>query len=282
MTTPPELQEKNFIQEGYRKNPFPFWLWLFLLTIVIAILWGGITWYSTQISTLFKDSPFLQVSNRELSLFLWQNPEFMRINAKQKSEYLTGFKYLDNVTMELPAADHYASAPPEVLFRYHTWSRLIKDESPLGKIDPREFHDFLGQVPEWQPTYWPNAPKEYAQVVQGLLSNHTKDLSTLSMSILPQDVRIAFQGWKNYFKDGEAINQVKPTAAQMREFLKGHPHYARNYWQNIVNDSNPQYLENIFNMNSEQIVPTEAMSSFLKVAIFNFLEENKNDRKEKM
>lgn len=281
MTTPsPELQEKDFIQEGYRKNPFPFWLWLFLLTAVIALLWGGSTWYSGQIGALFKESPFLQVTNRQLSLFLWQNPEFMRINSKQKSGYLTGFQHVDNVTMELASADHYAAAPPELLFRYHTWSRLVKDESSFGKISRNEFHKFLDEVPEWMPTYWPNAPKEYVQMVQGLPSSQADDLNALDASILPQDVRIAFQGWKNYFKDGEAINQVKPTFMEMRQFLKSHPHYARNFWRNIVADSNPDYLKGISSVDNEGVVPTKAMSSFLKVAIFNYLKPENRSEKE--
>lgn len=279
-TPPPELQEKDFIQEGYRKNPFPFWLWLFLLTVGIAILWGGSTWYSGQIGTLFKDSPFLQVTNRQLSLFLWQNPEFMRINSKQKGGYLTGFKYIDNVTMELASADHYAAAPPELLFRYHTWNRLVKDESSVGKMSRNEFRKFLDEVPEWMPPYWPNAPKEYVQMVKELASSPIEDLNTLEASVLPQDVRIAFQGWKNYFKDGEAINQVKPTFSEMRQFLQSHPNYARNFWRNIVAESNPDYLKNLSSVANEGVIPTNAMSSFLKVAIYNYLNSGNRSEKE--
>ncbi|MBA3815886.1 MAG: hypothetical protein H0X29_05085 [Parachlamydiaceae bacterium] len=272
-TPPPELQEKDFIQEGYKKNPFPFWLWLFLLTVILALLWGGSSWYSGRISTLFKESPFLQVTNRQVSLFLWQNPEFMRINSKQKSGYLTGFQYVDNVTMELASADHYVDAPPELLFRYHTWSRLVKDETSFGKINQADFHKFLDEVPEWQPPYWPAAPKEYVQMVQVLASRQKEDLNTLEVSDLPTDVRIAFQGWKNYFKDGEAINQVKPTLPEMRQFLVSYPHYARNFWRNIVANSNPDYLKNLSVNDSEGVVPANAMSPFLKVAIFNYLQD---------
>lgn len=272
MTTPqPELSEKDFIQEGYRKNPFPFWLWLFLLTVVIALLWGGSTWYSGKMGSLFNESPFLQVTNRQLSLFLWQNPEFMRINSKQKGGYLTGFKYVDEVTMELASADHYTVAPPDLLFRYHTWNRLIKEESSFGKISRNDFLKFLDEVPEWQPSYWPGAPVAYVKMVDELSSkNESKFLST---TLLPLDVLIAFQGWRNYFKDREAINLVKPSFAEMRSFLKSHPHYARNFWRNIVADTNPDYLKSLVSKNEEEIVPSNEMSSFLKVAIFNFLQE---------
>ena len=72
MTTPnlePKLSEKNFINESYKKKPLPFWLWLFLLTTVIALLWGLSNWYTGKIDFLYRESPFLQVTNRDLSLF---------------------------------------------------------------------------------------------------------------------------------------------------------------------------------------------------------------------
>jgi len=42
MSTPQApLQEKDFIQQGYSKNPWPLWLWLFLITAIVALAWGG-------------------------------------------------------------------------------------------------------------------------------------------------------------------------------------------------------------------------------------------------
>lgn len=277
-TSPPELSEKDFIQEeGYRKNPFPFWLWLFLLTTAIALLWGGNRWYGSKMNLLFQESPFLQVTNREMSLFLWQNPEFMRINAKQKNGYLPGFFYTDTVTMELPSADHYVSSPPDLLFRYHTWHRLVSNEFTERSIDRGEFREFLSQVPEWQPTYWPQASQEFIHMIEELSSSHVDDLATLPISVLPKSVRMAFQGWKNYFKEGEAINQVKPTLSEMRKFLSKYPHYARNYWRNIVEHSNPDYLKVLSSGNEggNTIIPATEMASFLKVAIYNYLEAQK-------
>lgn len=68
--TDPELSEKDFINNnGFKKNPFPAWLWLFLITTVIALLWGVGNWYTNKINILFRQSPFLQVTNRSLSLF---------------------------------------------------------------------------------------------------------------------------------------------------------------------------------------------------------------------
>ncbi len=280
MATPnngPELSEKDFINEGYSKNPFPLWLWLFLLTIGMALLWGVGNWYTDKINIVFKESPFLQVTNRDLSLFLWQNPEYMRINTKEKSNYLPAFQYLDKVTIDLAYADQYAVAPPDLLFRYHAWNRLIKNEFTDRPILLNDFRDFIGYAEEWQPAYWPGAPKEYISLIEGLPSSQVQDLSSLPRTELPLSVRIAFQGWENYFKAGEAINQIEVTQKELQEFLSSHPHYARNYWQNIVQDNVPNYLKSAETGTqlSRDVVPANEFSSFLKAALYNYLQGSK-------
>jgi len=85
---------------------------------------------------------------------------------------------------------------------------------------------------------------------------------------LPLDVRIAFQGWENYFKDKEAINQIKVTRKQLQEFLESHPHYARNYWRNIV----PNYLKGHGEEDSE-LSPDE-LTPFLRTALFNYVQKS--------
>lgn len=275
MTIPPkpELSEKNFINEGYSKNPFPLWLWFFLLTAFLALLWGGSSWYNDKLSLLLRRSPFLQVTNRDISLFLWQNPEFMRINAKEKRAYLPAFGYLDKVTMDIAQADHYVEAPPELLFRYHTWHRLVSKEFSQRPILKKDFINFLSYAEEWHPRYWAGAPSEYASMVEKLPAMQTEDLSTLPMQTLPMPVRMAFQGWENYFIDGEAINDLQPTYTQVNEFLSDHPHYARNFWRNIVEDHKPNYLKSVSatKQMSDTIVPADELVSFLKVAVYNYL-----------
>ena len=268
----PQLSEKNFINESYKKSPFPFWLWLVLLTIAIALFWGAMNWYTNKINLFFHDSPFLQVTNRQMSLFLWQNPEFMRINAKEKGNYLPGFKYLDKVTVDIAFADHYAAAPPELLFRYHTWDRLLKEEFIKRPIPLKDFRDFLSYVEEWQPHFWPDAPKEYINLIESLPKSQVEDLSTLSHKELPLDVRIAFQGWENYFKEGEAIDNVQADQNELKEFLSDHPHYTRNYWQNILKDNVPNYLKSLEDIHAveDSFVPANELSSFLKAAIYNY------------
>lgn len=280
----PVLSEKDFIQEGYKKNPFPFWLCLFLFTALVAISWGVSNWYNGKINLLMRDSPFLQVTNREMSLFLWQNPEFMRINVKDKRNYLPAFQYTDKVTIDVANADQYVVAPPELLFRYHTWIRLLMDEFTERPVPLKEFKEFLSYAEEWHPNYWVNAPAGYIQMVKNLpniLSDgkQTDDLAKLSVDEFPVVVRMAFQGWMNYFKEGEAINSLEITTKQMTDFLQGHAHYARNYWQNIVLDT-PDYLKN-WQDKGKGVVPKNEISSFLRVAVFNYLkaEDAKTHRK---
>jgi hypothetical protein len=264
----PSLAEKDFIHEGYSKHPLPMWLWLFLATATLGLLWGIANWYSDKINLIFKESPFLQVTNRDLSLFLWQNPEFMRINVKEKGNYLPGFKYLDKVTIDVAYADQYAVAPPELLFRFHTWDRLLKNEFTEGSIQLQNFRNFLSYAEEWHPNYWPEAPRKYVELIKTLPESTIEDLSTLSNRELPLEVRIAFQGWKNYFIDGEAINTFSVTYSQLNEFLASHPNYARNYWQNIVTN----YLKNVVD---EEKVPSDELASFLRVALFNYISNKK-------
>lgn len=266
MTLPP-LPEKDFIHEGYRQNPYPFWFWLSFLSIVILILYGGYVWYAKKVTSEFQNSPFLQVTNRQMSLFLWQDPEFMRINAPVKAAYMPAFQYVDKVSMDVPFADDYVLAPPEVLFRYHTWHRLISNEIPLRPIASDEFKEFLDYAPEWLPENWPGAPFTYAQVVRDL-----KGQSEL-FSELPISVRLAFQGWKNFFKEGEKINSMVTTYAQVHTFLRAYPHYARNFWQNIVG---PSYLFSLSHSHALQneAISADELSPFLRVSLYNFLQQN--------
>lgn len=268
---PGQLQEKDFIQEGYKKNPYPFWVWTAVIAALFALLWGGKTWYWDQMRTQISNNPFLQVTNREISLFLWQNPEYMRANAKTKSGYLPDFQYLNKVTVEPDLADRYVLASPELLFQYHVWKQWLSDETPLRPISPSEFLEFLDYSEEWHPKYWSAAPAPYVEFVKSITKGRITEsnLALLSTAQLPHDVRLAFQGWKNYFKEGDLINQVKPTYEQMQTFLAQYPHYARNYWRNIL----PEYLK-AYTLEKKDsasaIISQNELSPFLRTAFFNF------------
>ena len=232
---------------------------------------GGNVWYGQWMRSIFEESPFLRVTNRQLSLFLWQNPEFMRVNSPRKIGYLPAFKYTDKLTIDIAEADHYAVAPPELLFRYHTWNRLLKNEFSQRPILTSEFTDFISYAEEWHPNYWVGAPEWYRKLIDNLSSNQTKDLATLPLTTLPMDVRIAFQGWRNYFKDGEAINTLQPNRKEMHLFLEANPNYTRNFWRNLVIDSTPNYLNGMNKKGNEtDIIPSEELSAFLRVAFYNY------------
>jgi hypothetical protein len=262
----PELSEKDFINESYQKDPFPFWFWLFVVMGITALVVGGSLWYSEKIDELFKASPFLRVTNREMSLFLWDNPEFMRANVKVKNGYLPDFEYLDRVGLDPDRAEEYAVAPPELIFRYHTWYRLLGDVLIPQPIPKEQFLLFIQDSREWQPEYWPKAPKGYVELLKGLAESKVTDLSTLPEDALPKEVRQAFQGWQHFFYDGEALNKIHPSKETVEAFLTQYPHYARNYWFNIVKDHYPDYLKD---NEAKDLTP------FTRAALYNFGEYEK-------
>lgn len=251
----------------------PLWVWMFILVAFGALGWGIASQYSGYFEQNAASRPFLQVTNREISLFLWQNPEFMRVNARSKSGYLPGFEYVGKVTMTPSLADRYVAAPPEVLFRYHTWSRLLRDEYIPRPIVVREFVEFLENDEAWQPEHWPAAPKGYAAFVKGLDPVSKEDLQKQPEEVFPLVVRIAFQGWKNYLYEGEQIDASRPTYKGTVEFLKKHPNYARNFWRNIVDNERQHYLKdvNLATEASPEQIPTDQLSPFFRLAYFNWV-----------
>lgn len=269
-----ELQEKDFIQEGYKKNPFPFWIWLTVIALLTALIWGGNSWYYGKLDRTFDKNPFLQVTNREMSLFLWQNPQYMRINSKNKEAYLTGFQYVNSVAPIVDKADAYVTAPPEVLFLYHTWDRLVSQEGSQRPITAGLFRRFLQHSQEWLPANWNQAPSAYAQFLQRLPD--LADDQILSTRDLPKEVQMAFQGWQNYFSDAEEINRTQPTYEQMAAFLRQAPHYARNYWRNIFMATTPDYLKTASQGTASPTapIPRGELEPMLRVAFFNWLKAN--------
>ena len=131
----------------------------------------------------------------------------------------------------LSSVENYVSALPDLLFLYHTWSRLLESDYIPRPISPTSFDVFLTQTEEWLPSYWKNAPKEYVSMIEKQTYKEMGDLQSLSKDELPIIVRQAYQGWKNYFEEGPDINVLDPTYAEVNEFLKDHPHYMRNYWR---------------------------------------------------
>jgi hypothetical protein len=278
----PPLSEKDFIQNGWSLTSMPFWLWLFLIAVLAALVWGAMGWYQGFLQKEKNKDPFLEVTNREFSVFLWQFPSFLRVNVSKKTGYLTGF-LTTSENFDSATAEEFITAPPDLIFLYHTWHRLSAPDVMGRPIHPIEFDDFLQQLSEWQPMNWKTAPDEYRQLVDSKNYLKMENLQTLPEATLPIIVRQAFLGWKNYFLEGPRINDVQPTFAQVKSFLEQYPTYARNYWRNIERINHQEvagsnYLYDLFKgaFTPDAIVPKEQLAPFLKVALFNAEQAKQN------
>ncbi len=258
-----KLEEKDFIQEEYGKDPTPFWVWSFIVLLVSALIWLLMLWYSNVMDRAAEQNPFLQVSNRDFSLFLLQNPEHMRVHVTNKSGYLPGFRYVDKVGLDLASAENIVEAPPEVLFLYHTWHRLLGDVVFNRPLFFDQFTAFLNDAEEWKPENWSQAPLEYVALIQS--GNYAGDLQELPLTTFPKEVRQALIGWLNYFKEGEQINQIRPTYAEIESFLLLHPQYQRSLWCQIKDG----YLKGLYVKDIQEEVPLEELAPFLRAALFN-------------
>lgn len=281
-----ELSEKNFIQDEINKVPPKdfFWLYYLLLIGMFALFIGGYFWYGITNKEDIAEKPFLEVSNRDFSLFLWQFPGYMRSNVSSKTGYLPAFKSFGTSSVDPRKADDIVAAPPELLFLYHTWSRLLSQDYIPRPIPTKEFISFLKDDQQWSPEFWKQAPVEYNQLVNKLSTISEKDLQVLPETTLPLVVRKAFQGWKNYYDEGGDINAYKPAYKELKAFLSKYPHYARNYWQNIQYVEKQQvagdsYLQTYTLEGGgvpDDVVPNAQVGSFLRVALYNvYKAENK-------
>lgn len=270
MAEPPRrlLKEKDFIHESKQKSFLPFWVWGLVIVVLAALLWSVGAQLTTVREKKVSVSPFLQVTNRQMSIFLWQNPEYMRVHRRGLEGYLPGFPASGKVTPLVDKADANVAAPPEILFLYHTWNRLLGDYVMPRKIAPNDFLLFLDYAEEWRPANWPAAPKEYKDLVEGVDLLKVENMQTLSNAQFPPEVRNAFIGWQNYFNEGDKINALKPTVGKMQEFLEHYPHYARNYWQNLY----PNYLQSMSQLANDPSaeIPSKDVDPFLRVAFYNF------------
>lgn len=273
--TSDSLSEKNFIQNGWTIGSFPFWLWIALLAALSAISWGTLSWYHRTIAQDQASEPFLRVTNRQFSLFLWQFPAFLPKNHQKRMGYLPAFSR-EGERMDPILADAYVSAPPALLFLYHTFSRLLAPEE-LNGVTPtlQEFKEFLHMLPEWQPSYWKEAPPHYMNWIGQLDDLSSSTPFSFPPEGLPREVQQAFIGWKSYFKEGKEINALRPTVGQVKTFLAQHPTYNRSYWRNIgeiegQHIAGNEYLRALISqVPDDEEMPPEQLSSFLRFALFH-------------
>lgn len=268
-----DLEEKDFIHEEYPKHPYSLWFWLL---VCLAVL-GGAYWltgesYSHSEETVRKN-PFLQVTNREYSLFLWQNPAFMKQNLRASRYYLPAWD--DRLTVEPKRADEWVEATPEALFMYHTWNRLLGEYYYPRDIPMGEFLAFLKDDPEWDPEYWPKAPVAYKTLVKWMREgNQYQNLRDLSYEEVPLIVRKAFIGWKNYTREGRTIDGLKPTWRQLWTFLEVYPNFKRPFWINFLREERPKYLQEE-RVDGREVIPEDRLDGLIKMALYNYLERQK-------
>lgn len=262
-----EINDEDLGKGSINRDFKPLWLSL-LLVLVVA---GSIAAYQVLVDKAFKNrqsmTPFLQVKNRDFSIFLFQNPQFMRANTKEKTGYLPGFRE-DNVRLDPIHADDYVVVSPRVLFRYHVSNSLLGKDVPDRPILVQDFRDFLATLEEWLPRYWEDAPEKYQSLITKLGDlPGDQDLRKQPEEVLPRKVRQAFFGWKNYFEEGEKINQLASSRSEMEAFLRDYPQFGSNYWGNILQKHYPNYSELMDDL--PQVIPARALPPFVRVALFN-------------
>lgn len=266
MDTNSPLSDDQMINESYKKNPYALWMIIGSLFLLIVSLLVGRDWVEEGgVLVDGKKSPFQEVTNREFSTFLWYNPEFMRANVSMKTAYLSGFQYIEKLSVEPEMAENRVNAPPEVLFFYHAWRRLLSQTILVGPIYADEFRSFVDYAEEWQPKYWKGATEQY----RALVAERSEGRDDIRDQI-PDEVALAFQGWKYFFLEGKRVEQFKPTFAQVGEFIEVFPQYRRSYWKNIVGE---QYLQSFNNVRNhpDALVPRKELTGFLKIGLYNYL-----------
>jgi hypothetical protein len=228
-----ELLETDFISDRHREDPGPMLTYFLLLLATGIFICLMAVWQVGEKQARVIGSPFLQVTNQEISRFLYQHPAMMRINTAKKSGYLPGFDMLDRGGVKEGLEKEAAVAPPSILMHYHTWSRLLGSQIFGRQVSDKILADFRADAPYW------------------LEEEHELQ---------------AAEGWMNYYLEGPEINAVHPSYGEVSAFLSAHPKYSRHFWQNFY----PDYLLGLESSSPRKRVPQKELTPFLRVAIFNF------------
>jgi hypothetical protein len=224
------MDEKDFIQNNASKDPYP----LFIYFAFMLLLIGGLLFVRSCERSVRQQQqatyPALQVTNRDFQLFLWQHPHFMRLHVKKKSGYLTAFSPIGRGELDPDLAHKWVRAPPELLYRYHRWKRLIDAVIFPRSWSREEWSAFFADNPAWQ------EEKEGIKLQQAIL------------------------GWTNYYLEGDTINEFPIRYAEVLGLVAKYPGFSPDQWQ----DLNPNY-----ELKGVGVVPTGTLPSFVRVAIFN-------------
>lgn len=259
------LEEKDFIRES-TLSPTPFWIWFALFLLFVGLVWFAERSFHAVVGKEEGiEKAFYEVTERDFSVFLWQNP-----GLREEYSHLVPSFFASEKRPGSQIAGQIVLAPPALLFLYHTWHRLLAPYQFRRPIPADDFAAFLEEVPIWQPKYWPKAPQPYQTLVASLDEMGEVDLSPFPLATLPHEVRSAFIGWLNAAKEGQLIREFRPSAGVVRSFLEKYPHYGRSYWKNIEDSPERKYLFSLSEMPENEPVGNDRMTPFLRQAVYNY------------
>lgn len=248
-------------QEGSPKDPNFLWIWLAVAAAAVTLLWGLSAWWgkSSSSSAAEKNGPQREVvTNRQFALFLGQFPEFTPKGNPQR-------------ILEASHAQESVSASDEQLFYYHTWQRQIGQDEPLRPIPATLLRQFLLAFPQWKQV---NDSSSYTQYLKQLLENQDSTTAIVDKAIIPFELQLAVQNWRNKTQEAEQIASAQYTHEQVAKFLQRYPHFARNYWQNVLKAQYPHYLLSFSpeapKAPNSNVVAEEELAPFLRQALYNF------------
>ena len=112
-----------------KRSQLPIWASLLAFVALILLGYGVVHWVHVSRANTPYANPFLHVTNRDYSLFLWQNPEM--IGQGRERGYFSAFGAQGNESWLDPIlADEMVVSPEYQLMRYHAWNIYARDYLP--------------------------------------------------------------------------------------------------------------------------------------------------------
>ena len=254
------------------KRMIPAWASVLGYLGLAFIIYGLTFWLHILIEEKRPVNVYSKVANRDYSLFLWQNPQWMGNLKSKETLYVTGDWSAGKSFADPRLAEAYVTLPADILYIYNTWRTQVWQYLPPRPIPAGKFLRFLAICDMWQPRNWTEAPLDYNDLIEKLGSmNPLEDLQKQPLSILPHEVRLAFIGYENYFFEANQINALKPTYGDIQAFLKKYPQYGRSYWIKAIDGRYPKYLLSYSQAQyvPNEMVPDDELAPFLRAALYN-------------
>src|ERR1700733_7357205 len=100
------------------RKRFPVWASILAFVALALIIYGVI--YSLQHLKQGQNPPqFAQVTNRQYSLFLWQNPQYMSFHLPRRLHQVPGYLDRRNLFADPTVADAFFDISAEMLYVDH-------------------------------------------------------------------------------------------------------------------------------------------------------------------